>query len=276
MNNEWTRRTVFRQGLLMLVASVAMMAQTEEIRIPFSSPGTPGAVEVNLMTGRVRVEGYQGTDVHIVAKGDGVRKASKNTPGREGLRRLPAGGGGFRAEEKDNVLRIQASALAGEVDLDLRIPMSSSLKVRCVNCDYIRVNNTSGDLELENINGTIEAMNVAGAVLAHSLNSKLKVAMRAVEQGKPLAFSSMNGEVDITLPATAKADVIIENFNGEVLTDFDMELQPNTEREERDQRGRGGAYQLNLTRNLRGTINGGGTQIRLKNHNGDILLRKAK
>ncbi|MCW5963316.1 MAG: hypothetical protein KIT83_04695 [Bryobacterales bacterium] len=276
MRTRWARRSGLGQALFLLLGSAALMAQTEEIRIPFSDPSKPGAIEVNLMTGALRVEGYAGTEVQVVAKGDAVRKSVRPSPEREGLRRLPTGGGGFRAEEKDNVLRISASAMAGNVDLDLRIPMNASLKVRCMNCEAIRVNNTSGGLELENVNGTIQATDVSGAVVAHSLNSKLVVTMRQVDSGKPLAFSSMNGNVDVTLPASTKADVVIENFNGEVLTDFDVELQPNTEREEIDRRGQGGAYRFNLTRNLRGKINGGGTQIRFKNHNGDILIRKAK
>ncbi len=260
---------------VLVLASGVGMAQSQEVRIPFSDPSRPGTIDVQLISGNIRVEGHAAADVQVLAKGDGIRK-TRQAAEREGLRRLPAGGGGFRAEEKGNVLRITSSAIAGNVDLDLKIPMNSFLKVRCVSCDGIRVSNTSGGVELENINGEIELTNVSGAVVAHSLNSRLKVAMREVEVGKPLAFSSMNGEVDVTLPANVKADVTIENFNGEVLTDFDVELQPNTEREDRDRRRQGGGYEVNVTRNMRGKINGGGTQIRLKNHNGDILIRKAK
>lgn len=174
------------------------------------------------------------------------------------------------------MLRVTASATAGSVDLALKIPLNSLLKVRCVNCDQVVVENTAGGLELESVNGPITVKNVTGAVTAHSLNNDVKISMRQVEEGKPLAFSSMNGDVDVTLPSSAKADVMLENHNGEVLTDFDIELQPNTERVERDRRRQGGGYEVNVTQNLRGKINGGGSPIRLKNHNGDILLRKAK
>ncbi|MCU0228782.1 MAG: hypothetical protein MUF01_14200, partial [Bryobacterales bacterium] len=258
-------------GVALLLGAGWATAQPQEIRIPFSNPAQPGTVDIRLMQGNIRVEGYSGADVQLEARGDSIRKpASGNN--REGLRRLPAGGGRFNAEEKDNVLRITASATAGDVDLALMIPFNCLLKVRCVNCERVLVDNVSGGLELENVNGPITVRNAAGAVTAHSLNSTMKVGMRQVEEGKPLAFSSMNGDVDVTLPSNVKADVMIENHNGEVLTDFDVELQANTEREDRDRRRQGGGYEVNLTQNLRGKINGGGTLIRLKNHNGDILL----
>ncbi|MDZ7639379.1 MAG: hypothetical protein U5J83_14185 [Bryobacterales bacterium] len=84
----------------------------------------------------------------------------------------------------------------------------------------------------------------------------------------------MNGDIDVTLPATTKADFLIDTHNGEVFTDFEVALEANLEREMKDNRSSGGALKMRLNQNLKGKVNGGGALMQFKNHNGDILIRK--
>jgi hypothetical protein len=42
-----------------------------------------------------------------------------------------------------------------------------------------------------------------------------------LHEGKPLSFTSMNGEINIHVPATAKANIRLRTQNGAILTDFD-------------------------------------------------------
>ena len=71
-----------------------------------------------------------------------------------------------------------------------------------------------GELELGNLNGGIEALDVAGVVVAHTTNGSVKVAMKRVSGDKPMAFSTLNGDVDVcevrqVLPAeTAKPKLV--------------------------------------------------------------------
>lgn len=272
----------FRCGLWLATASLVVTLcgiaqQSEEIRTPFSNPNQPGRVEVSVLIGSVSVEGYAGKEVLVSAHGDGVapRKPSSRQE-RDGLRRVGTPAGGFSVEEQNNVLRVSTSAMASSVDLRVKVPLNSAVKVKCLNCKAVTVNNLTGGLELENINGRIEAIDVAGSVIAHSLNDKVVVRLRSVDAGSALSFSSMNGEVDVTVPGSAKADFVIDNLNGEIFTDFELELHAVTERNEKDGRSRGGSYRLNVNRNLRAKINGGGSVIRFRNHNGDILIRKSQ
>jgi hypothetical protein len=83
--------------------------------------------------------------------------------------------------------------------------------------------------------------------------------------------------VDITLPATAKADFKLKIDNeGEIFSDFELALQNKTEKTVEDKRSHGGHYRVKIDKTVFGSINGGGQTITLKTFNGDILLRKAK
>ena len=41
-----------------------------------------------------------------------------------------------------------------------------------------------------------------------------------------MAFTSLNGIVDVTLPASVKANVKLRSDQGDVFTDFDIQLTP--------------------------------------------------
>ena len=48
--------------------------------------------------------------------------------------------------------------------------------------------------------------------------------MDGVDGSKPLAFSTLNGLVDLTLPADLKADLTVKSSHGAVYSDFDVTL----------------------------------------------------
>ena len=91
---------------------------------------------------------------------------------------------------------------------------------------------------------------------------------------KAMAFTSLNGAVDVTLPASVKANVKLRSDQSDVFTDFDIQLTaPKEPPVARDARQSGGRYRLEIDRSLYGTINGGGPEFELRSFNGSVLLR---
>jgi len=84
----------------------------------------------------------------------------------------------------------------------------------------------------------------------------------------------MNGRIDLTLPADAKADLKINNQRGETYSDFDLQVSTSVERSESG-REKGPKYRLNLERIVSAKINGGGPEISMRSVNGAIYIRKA-
>jgi hypothetical protein len=252
-----------------------VVASAEEVKVAWSDPSKPGTVVVDLMNGNVTVEGYEGREVVINATGDGLQRRERpQTDGkRAGLKKIGGTGGGLNVEEQNNVVRVTVP-MFGEAKVALKVPTDCALKISCVNCDDLTVSNVNGDVELKNINGTVKALNMGGAVVAHSLNDDIVVKMRSLAPGKAMSFTSMNGDIDVTLPAAAKADFVISTHNGEIFTDFEVVLEPSADREVKDKRSEGGAFKVKINQNLKGKVNGGGPLMQFKNHNGDILIRK--
>ena len=257
----------------LLVSGIS--GRAEEIRVAWTDPSKPGTVAIDLLNGQIKVEGYDGKDVLIDSAGEGSqRKQRTPTRGnRAGLRRIGGSSGDVSVEEQNNVLRVSMTPNS-EAKISLRVPVNTSLKLSCVNCDDMIVNNISGELELKNINGGIKAKNISGSVVAHSLNDDVEVSLRGVTPGKAMSFSSMNGDIDVTMPATTKADFLIDTHNGDIYTDFEVALEANVNRQVNDNRNQGGSYKVKVNRNLKGKVNGGGPVIQFKNHNGDIMIRK--
>ena len=62
----------------------------------------------------------------------------------------------------------------------------------------------------------------------HALNGKVLVTLDKVTADKPMSFSSLNGDIDVTLPADMKARVKLKTDNGEVYSDFDIKVDASS------------------------------------------------
>ena len=112
--------------------------------------------------------------------------------------------------------------------------------------------------------------------MAHALNGHVVVTFNRIDPQKPMAFSSLNGDIDVTFPADLKANVNLRTDNGEVYSDFDIKLAASTPQQTvEDERGKGGKYRVKIDKTVRGAINGGGPEMQFKNFNGNIYIRRA-
>ena len=250
-------------------------AQVDRLTASFSDPARPGTVELSLINGGITVTGYEGKEVYI--EGTNLLKRisrSENKEKAKGMHRLSVGAYGINVEEKNNRMEISTGSWANTVNMTLRVPRKTSLKLSCINNGDIKVEGVEGDLDVNNINGAIDLKNVSGSVVGNALNQDLSVVFTKVDPTKPMSFSSMNGSIDVTFPALVKADVRLNNQMGEIYTDFEVQLKEKTEKTEENERDHGGKYRIKVDRVFTGQINGGGPEYEFKNFNGDIYIRK--
>ena len=218
-------------GMLLTVLSGVAIVQaqsdsnTNRLTVPFSDPSRPGTVNVSVFQGGITVRASTGRDV-IVTSGDQRVSNSRDQPSGKGagLRRLsqPAG---LAVTEENNVMTISSGRLTGGSDVELQVPARTNLKLSTVNGDQILVERIEGDIEVTAVNGSIMLTDVAGAAVVHSTNGEVKVTLRQVTPQKPMSFTSFNGDVDVTLPPNTKANLKMRTDHGEVLTDFDVQIQ---------------------------------------------------
>jgi DUF4097 and DUF4098 domain-containing protein YvlB len=277
--------------LVVLAAAIALWSQdsgADRAVVPFSDPGKPGLIKAHLINGGIIVKGYDGKEVIVEVKSRGHvigddedemdNESEDEKPDKHaGMKRLQAGGGGLDIEESKNIMEISVPSWKMDADLTIQVPMNTSLELHAVNGGDVTVENVNGDIEAANVNGGIILSRIGGSVVAQTVNGDVKAILTRLDGKNPLSLISLNGDVDITLPATAKADFKLKIDNqGEIYSDFELALQNKTEKTVEDKRSHGGHYRVKIDKTVFGSINGGGQEITLKTFNGDILLRKAK
>jgi DUF4097 and DUF4098 domain-containing protein YvlB len=266
-------------GFLLVAGTAAWSQDTgDRITVPFSDPSRPHTLKVHLINGGITVKGYDGKDAIIETRGgQGSEHERRHVPrGAEGMKRIDNTAMGLTAEEEDNVLTIGARP-GRESDLVIQVPVNTSLKLSCINGGDISVDRISGEVEVNNVNGGVTLTNISGSVTAHALNKNVVVKLNQITPDKTMSFSSLNGDIDVTLPADAKARVKLKTDNGEIFTDFDVRMdasarQPVIE----DGRPNRGKYRVRVDHSMYGAINGGGPEFQFQTFNGNIYIRKAK
>ena len=183
---------------------------------------------------------------------------------------------GLNVEEENNQVNINVDSMARPIDLVISVPVHTSLHLRAVNDGDIVVNGVDGEIDVDDINGSVTMTNIAGSAVAHALNGKLFVTFTKINPQKAMAFSSLNGDIDVTFPADLKANVSLRSDRGDVFSDFDVNMTPaSSQPVVEDGRSNGGKYKVKIDKTVRGTINGGGPELQFNNFNGQIYIRKA-
>jgi hypothetical protein len=106
------------------------------------------------------------------------------------------------------------------------------------------------------------------------VNGKVHAALVRATPQKPMAFTSLNGVVDITLPATVKANLKLRSDNGTVFTDFELKTMSQAAAVVEDTRRSGGRYRVEVNKVIYGSVNGGGADFDIRTFNGNIYVRK--
>jgi Putative adhesin len=244
----------------------------DRIPVTLSDPSRPARVKVSMVNGGITVKGYEGKEVVVEAR---VRNR-ENSRNEGGPKRLAISTTGLSVEEENNEVNINTESYMHTIDVTVSVPVHTSLKLRAVNDGDIVVTGVDGELDVDDINGAVTLNNVSGSVVAHALNGHVHATLTRVEPQKAMAFSSLNGDIDVTFPADLKANVSIRSDQGDVFSDFDVQLQATAPQPVvEDSRGHGGKYRVKIDRTVHGTINGGGPEIQFRNFQGKIYIRKA-
>ncbi len=207
-------------GLALLLISAAH-AQAPLSTIKFSEPANPGTLKIRVGHGDVRITGIKSDTGEITVKSDA--QAVTSAPRKDGLRVITAASS-YALSEKANVITLDATenwAQGRGGDFTITVPKSTSVIITSSWGGDISCSDLSGDVEIKGLNGEVKLTNLSGGALVETMNGEIKATILELHAGKPLSFTSMNGEVALNLPADIKANVRLRTQNGSILTDFD-------------------------------------------------------
>jgi len=259
----------------LVVYNVGAQDNGDRVTVPFGDAGKPRTVIVKMIQGGITVRGYEGRDAIVETASRGGKSSSRSRPSSvpEGMHRIDNNSGGLDITEENNIITIHGG-MAHSTDVVLQVPSQTSLKLETMNGGAIVVENISGEIEAQNLNGAVTINNASGSVVANSMNGKVNVSLSKVTPNKPMSFSTMNGTVDVTLPADMKANLKMKTDNGDIWTDFDVKLDASHTPTVEDSRKNGGRYHVKVDKAMYGSINGGGPEIQFVTSNGNIVIHK--
>jgi len=264
----------FRTALALLLSASANLAVAQSapqvIDIPLSRPGEPVNVEIDILSARIEVVGEDRQDASFeVSVLDGARTIV--TP--SGTQSLKSGAYSVEVEERDNTISLDTDWRANKVSVLARVPRNANLELSTVNDGEIIVSNINGKLVLENVNGPITATNINGSVIAESVNEEISVSFTGISTDQAMSFTSVNGDLNLGLPANTGAELHIDSAEGEIVSDFEVDVQPSKPIVSRED-GRHGV-EVKVESVIIANVNGGGTVIKLKTLNGNINITKS-
>lgn len=259
-------------GLMVAVCALAGAQDAGRVVVPARNSSRPRLVDVSVTNGSIAVKTYEGKNV-IVETGDGRRNGNLGAP--DGMHRIDVPNRGLEVEEQDNTITVRDHAAGDADDITITVPVDTSLLLRSHN-GSIQVEGVHGEIDAETHNGSLKILNVSGSVLANTHNASVVVTMDRVDPSKPSAFSTLNGPIDVTLPADLKANLKMTTDNGSIYSDFDVNVsggrvmtQPNHTAD--------GKYRVRFDRTVQAAINGGGgADLTFRTANGPIMIRKKK
>lgn len=200
-----------------LVASAH--AEESNGTIKFSDATKPGTLKIKVAHGGISIKGDDVAEVTV--KSDA--KPITEKPRKDGLRVLTAASS-YTLNEKDNVITLDAASegwAGAPSDFRITVPRKTMVVISSSFGGDISCAGVSGDLDIKCLSGDVTLTDVTGGALVEMMNGEIHATVRELHDGKPLSFTSMNGEVVIRVPADAKANVRLRTQNGSILTDFD-------------------------------------------------------
>ena len=261
-------------NFVLLFFLISQVYAQEQIIVSLTDPQAPGKLIVDHIKGSIHVLGYQGEAVIINASSRLSKTKIKSKTDNIGLHNNASDKIQLSAQEKNNEIVVTTNSHRGTIDLEIRIPINFSLKLKTYYNGNIHVQNVSGDLEITDINGDVNLENISGSAVVNTIDGHIFAHFKKVTPDVPMAFSSVEGKIDVTFPSNIKAYVKMKSDNGEIFNDF--KIQIDKRKTQINQFDKTGAHRISLENWTNGKINGGGPEILLKTLEGNIYVRKGK
>jgi hypothetical protein len=192
-------------------------ATTETVK--FSDPSKPGTLKLTIANGDIRITGSDSPEISVTSEA----KAESSAPRPDGLRVLTASSS-YSLVEKNNVVTLSYGSGGWPTnggDFVIRVPHNTNVVISNSLGGDVDVEGVTGDLEIKSLNGEVKLADVSGGALVETMNGEIHATVKKLTDGKPISFTSMNGEVQLYVPADGKANVRLRTHNGTILTDFD-------------------------------------------------------
>lgn len=205
--------------------------------------------------GGVNVVGWDRDSVAVVAR---IQANARNDADAQRLAeavRIEAAGRSIRA-----VGPSQTSRENWSVVFDVSVPRRTDLSLETRN-GPLSVEDVSGTMDLQALNGPVSLSDVAGDVTVRVQNGPLSVLLGGERwEGKGLDAETVNGPVDLAIPARYSTQLETGTVNGPMDLSFPLTV----------------TIQGRVSHRIQSTLGDGGAPVRVVTTNGPLSIRRAR
>jgi hypothetical protein len=211
-----------------------------------------GQLQISNTNGIVEIEGV--TESTVDVRAERVARAATDSAARDVLSRLV-----IKEDVTPTRISLESERTGGfltgvgyEVNYRVRVPKNAVVRASTTN-GRVFLRALSGKTTATTTNGSISADALAGGVTARSTNGRVDVEFAALADAVDLRTT--NGQVRLTLPPDARADLDASVTNGSIsVTGLTFEASDQSRR------------------HVSGRINGGGPPVTISTTNGAIRI----
>lgn len=264
-----------RRPLLYLALGVASSLAFGQVEDKSNEHKTFAGVHeliIDNVNGFIEVTAANGTAVEMdIAKTLSAESQDRVALARKEVTLDVAQEGGLVRLMVDGPFRHGYSGYQATYDFKVRAPRDIKLDLRTVNRSHIRVEGTSGDFTISNVNGEIDMRQIEGSGAVHTVNGPVTVTF-ARNPVRACSFKSVNGTLDVSFRPGLNADLQMKTMNGGMYTDFPVSTLPLAATAQAERRD--GKFVWHSHRMTGVRVGSGGPELSFETLNGDVLIKK--
>jgi DUF4097 and DUF4098 domain-containing protein YvlB len=228
------------------VSAAAQVTQDFHRTVPLSSTGRVSLENIN---GNVTITGWERNDVQI----DAVKKARDQQKLDEA--RIEVDASTDSVHIKTKYPEGHTNNNPATVTYELHVPRMARLDHLDLVNGSLEISKVSGEIDANLVNGKTDLRDLSGRLTISAVNGTITANFRTLDNVKEIHLKSVNGAVNLGLPASPNAEVSVSTVNGGITTDYPLQVK--------------GRF---MGHHLDGTLGSGGTHIEISNVNGSVRI----
>ncbi|MFT5618773.1 MAG: hypothetical protein ACI85I_002008 [Arenicella sp.] len=159
-------------------------------------------------------------------------------------------------------------------DFVLKVPKNMNLEVSTINDGNVVISNMNSEyIEANNVNGQVTLENIAKArTNARTINGKITASFSG-NPDKDSSFSTINGDINITLKKSLSAKLLFRSMQGEFYTDFEVKPITNSQPVKSESKSSKMIFKLENATAVQ--VGSGEVEYKFNTLNGDVYVKKS-